>query len=197
MARARKLFPSYGGALAARLLGALERERVVGKFVAAYVSKFDRRGIQGGPLRDRELAETIGREAMMAMVLEVREALSRFYGKKKRSALDAAAQQAVDAFYGELLASIGRAWNLDPSDLRQFRRDLALYSDSSARQVKAEKNRRQAKLQPEESPFVGRVALLLDPSMLDQARRAAREFHQQIRTLAHTLLRETLRPARR
>ena len=33
----------------------------------------------------------------------------------------------------------------------------------------------------EEAPFVGRVALLLDPSMLEQARRAARKFHGERR----------------
>ena len=79
MARARKLFPIYGSALANNMLAALVRDRVVGHFVAAYVAEYDRRGILGGPARDRELAETIGREMVLAMIVEVRESLPVFF----------------------------------------------------------------------------------------------------------------------
>src|ERR1035441_2939870 len=107
---ARKLFPSYGSALANSLLAALDRERVVGGFVAAYVSEYGRRGILGGPSRDRELAETIGREAMLAMIHEARQNLPRFFGKKQRAALRAEEKEAMDAFSQELMATLGRAW---------------------------------------------------------------------------------------
>ena len=62
---------------------ALARGRVVDKFVSAYVVQYDRRGILGGPARDRELAETIGREIVLAMTYEVHQALPRFFGKKQ------------------------------------------------------------------------------------------------------------------
>jgi hypothetical protein len=84
MARARKLFPIYGSALANNMFTALGRGRVVDKFVAAYVAEYDRRGILGGPSRDRELAETIGREAMLAMIHEIPQLLPRFFGKKQQ-----------------------------------------------------------------------------------------------------------------
>jgi hypothetical protein len=39
--------------------------------------------------------------------------------------------------------------------------------------------------------------LLLDPSMLEQARRAARKFHSGMGLLARKILRQTLNPSRR
>jgi hypothetical protein len=196
---ARKLFPSYGSALANSLLAALDRERVVGCFVADYVSDYGRSGILGGPSRDRELAETIGREGMLAMIHEVLLNLPQFFGKKQRAALRTEEKEAMDAFFHELMGTLGRAWHWDGEDRRQFRRDLLLYSECAMRQVKvgdALKRVKVQKVQAVESPFVGRVALLLDPSMLDQARRAARKFHEDIGRLAQKLLRQTLRSSR-
>jgi hypothetical protein len=196
MARARKLFPIYGSALANNMLAALGRGRVVDDFVSSYVAEYDRRGILGGPSRDRELAETIGREAMLAMIHEVRQVLPRFFGKKQRAALQEEEKEALDAFFGELMAALGRVWSWNGEDRRQFRHDLDLYSEFAIRQSKAANTRKRGKVQEEEPPFVGRVALLLDPSMLDQARRAARKFHGDAGRLAQKLLRQTLGPRR-
>jgi hypothetical protein len=196
MARARKLFPIYGSALANSMLTALSRGRMVNDFVAAYVTEYDRTGILGGPSRDRELAETIGREAILAMIREVRQVLPRFFGKKQRAALNEEEKETLDAFFGELMAALGRAWSWSGEDRRQFRHDLDLYSEFAIRQAKAAHARKRGKVQEEEPPFVGRVALLLDPSMLDQARRAARKFHGDAGRLALKLLRQTLRPRR-
>src|ERR1700691_773054 len=160
MARARKLFPIYGSALANRMLAAIERDRVVDRFVAAYVADFKREGILGGPARDRELVETIGREILMAMIVEVNEALPAFFGKKPKSKLKSEEKEAIDAFSSELLAALARAQNWNGDDRAQFRRDLALHSEFSARQGMADKSRKKGKAE-EEAPFVARVALLL------------------------------------
>jgi hypothetical protein len=197
MARARKLFPIYGSALANNMLSAVERDRVVDRFVAAYVAQHDRRGILGGPARERELAETMGREILLAMIVEVREALPIFFGKKQKNKLKSEEMEAIDAFSRELLAAMARAQNWNGEDRRQFRRDLSLYSDFSARQEVAAKSRKSGKTPEEEAPFIARVALLLDPSMLEQARRAARKFHSGVGLLARKLLRQTLSPGRR
>lgn len=177
------------------MFSALRRGRVVDDFVAAYVAEYDRRGILGGPSRDRELAETIGREAMLAMIHEVPQALPRFFGKTQYAALKDGDKKAMDAFFLELMAALGRVWKWSGEDRRQFGQDLELYSEFAARPAKLAKTRKSGKVREEDPPFVGRVALLLDPSMLDQARRAAREFHVKIRRLALKLLRQTLRPA--
>ena len=192
MARARKLFPIYGSALANTMLLAIERDRVVDRFVTAYVAQHDRRGILGGPSRDRELAETIGREILLAMIVEAREALPAFFGGKQERKLKTEETEAIDAFFRELLAALARAQNWEGDDRRQFRRDLALYSDFSARQKMPAKGRKNAAKSEEEAPFVARVALLLDPSMLEQARRATRKFHSGVGLLARKFLRQTL-----
>jgi hypothetical protein len=192
MPRARKLFPIYGSALANNMLAALVHDRVVAGFVAAYVAEHDRAGILGGPARERELAETIGREILLAMILDVDEALPFFFGKKLKSNLKSEEKEAIDAFSRELLAALARAQNWNAEDRRQFRRDLSLYSDFSARHEPAANSRKKGKTPEEEPPFIARVALLLDPSMLEQARRAARKFHGGVRVLARKLLRKTL-----
>lgn len=192
MARARKLFPIYGSALANTMLVAIERDRLVDRFVADYVARHDRRGILGGPARERELEETVGREILLAMIVEVREALPAFFRGKQKSKLKSEETEAMDAFFRELLAALARAQNWNGEDRRQFRRDLELYSDFSGRQKTAAKGRKKQATPEEEAPFLARVALLLDPSMLEQARRAARIFHRGIGLLARKFLRQTL-----
>ena len=192
MPRVRKLFPIYGSSLANNMLSAIVHDRVVGHFVASYVAEHDRRGILGGPARDRELAETVGREILLAMIVEVHEALPSFFGKKPKSKLKAEEAEAIDTFFRELLAALARAQNWNGEDRRQFRRDLALYSDFRARRQKAANSRKKGKLPDEEAPFIARVALLLDPSMLEQARRSARKFYGIIGQMARQHLRKTL-----
>jgi hypothetical protein len=192
VARTRKLFPIYGSALANNMLAALAWDRIVPRFVAAYVNEYDRRGILGGPARDRELAETIGREILLALIAETRGALPRFYGKQQAGKLKPEEREAIELFFRELLEALGRAESWSAEERREFRRDLNLYSEFSARQEGAVKTRANPKAQPEESPFIGRVALLLDPSLMEQARRAARKFHGSLGPLARTLLRRTL-----
>jgi hypothetical protein len=196
MPRARKLFPIYGSSLANNMLTALEREHVVANFVAEYIEEYDRKGILGGPSRDRELAETIGREVILAMVLEVERALPGFFGKKLQSKLKQEEKDSVQAFFQEWAASLGRAWKWNKDDRNHFRRDLTLYSDFEARKNARQMAAKRKKIPQEESPFVGRVALLLDPSMLEQARRASRKFHAQAERLAHKVLRQTLSAGR-
>jgi len=192
MARSRKLFPVYGSTLANNMLATLVHDRVVRGFVEDYVTAYDRRGILGGPARDRELAETIGREIVLGLIVETRAALPRFFGRHRAGKLKPEEKEAMDLFFRELVAALGRAQNWNAEDRRQFRRDLALYSEFSERWAKPNRNRKSSKEQSDESPFVARVALLLDPSMLEQARRAARKFHAGLNEFARKLLRRTL-----
>ena len=161
------------------------------RFVNAYVADYDRRGILGGPARDRELAETIGREILLALIVETRSLLPRFYGRQQASHLKPEENEAIEVFFRELFAALGRAANWSTEDRREFRRDLALYTEFRARSAEKARNAKPSKPQ-EESPFIARVALLLDSSMLDQARGAARKFYGGIPDLTRKLLRRTL-----
>ena len=106
MPRARKLFPVYGSALANKMLSAIAREGVVSRFVAGYVTENDRRGILGGPARERELVETMGREILLALIVEVGEILPGFFGKKPRNKLRSEEKEAMDAFTREMLEAL-------------------------------------------------------------------------------------------
>jgi len=100
------------------MLLAIERDRLVDRFVAGYVAQHDRRGILGGPAREKELAETMGREILLAMIVEVREALPAFFGRKQESKLKSEKTEAIDAFFRELLAALARAkleWRGSPA----------------------------------------------------------------------------------
>jgi len=174
------------------MIAALVHECIVDRFVKAYVAEYERAGILGGPGRDRELAETIGREVLLASIVETHSVLPRIYGKQKANNLTPEQKEAIELFLRELLAALSRAANWSSEDRRQFRRDLALYAEFRMRMEKNAGNRKPSKAQEEESPFIARVALLLDPSMLDQARGAARKFHGGIADLTKKLLRQTL-----
>jgi hypothetical protein len=195
--RARKLFPIYGSALANNMLAAPAHDGIVRRLVDDYVATYDRRSILGGPARDRELVETIGREIVLALIVETRGALPRFFGKQNASKLKSEEKEAMEAFFRELVAALERAQKWNAEDRRQFRRDLALYSEFHERNDAPAKGRKPPKAQGEEAPFIPRVALLLDPSMLEQARGAARKFHGGVGQLARKLLRQTLNPTRR
>ena len=153
-------------------------------------------GILGEASRDRELAETIGREVVLAIFIETRASLPRFFGKKQFARLKEDEKQAVEAFLQEMIAALDRAWDFNGEDRRQFRRDLKLYSDFDPKQIVPARARKHGNTREEEPPFVGRVALLLDPSMLEQARRASRKFHGEVARLAQKLLKQTLRPGK-
>jgi hypothetical protein len=194
MARVRKLFPSYGSALAKNMISRLARERIVDRWVAAYVAQFDRKGILGGPSRQRELSDTIGREIVLAMTMEIRDLLPKFFGKKSLKNLKLEQMESIDAFLKEMVDALGRVWGWNTEEEQQFRRDLALYADFSKRR-ELRQTRRTGKRPAEESPFVARVALILDASLLEQARRAVSKFYSDVVKQAQVVLRETLQPS--
>jgi hypothetical protein len=179
------------------MLAALVHDRIVSTYVTAYVSQYDRKGILGGPARDRELTETIGREILLALIVEVEALMPSFFGKKQRKKLRVEENQAVDLFLEELRAALERAQRWSEDDRRQFYRDLAMYKDFHARKASAPSSGKKRKTQEDEPPFVARVAILLDPSMLEQARRATRKFYGAVGILAKKLLRQTLNPSSR
>ena len=112
--------------------------------------------------------------------------------KKLKSKLKSEELEIIEAFSSELLGGLARAQNWNSEDRKEFQRDLAMYAELNAWQEKSAGARKRGKLPEEEAPFVARVALLLDPSMLEQARMAARKFYGEVAKLAQKLLRKTL-----
>ncbi|MGH9758874.1 MAG: hypothetical protein ACRD4M_14140, partial [Candidatus Acidiferrales bacterium] len=164
----------------------------------------------------REQRETIRREAILAMVLRVESALpahlkvrvtmrrpagrtkSKKAKKKKREksgsprksprATLEIAFPLLDLFREEFFVALGQALRWSEDDAQDFWHDLELYEKLSAQQTRP---RSRSRVHTGVSgPFVDRTALLLDPSLMEQARRAAGKFQWELDSAADRVLRK-------
>lgn len=204
MPAARKLFPSYGSAVAQALCHALERDGLVKHFIAAYSKEFDRRAVAATAAHEHELLTTIGREALLAMTIEVREQLPRFFGKHRGAmeALDETQVSAAAAFFEQYFSALGRVERWSAEEMAEFLRDLELYTRMSPQHSAAQRGAKPAAARKptsmparptvERFPFPDRCALLLDPSLMEKARRAADRFHGELMRAAGKMMSRAL-----
>src|SRR5271156_1634519 len=196
------------------LLATLDRNEMVQRFLDMYAAENRRPGRADQPAHYREQLETIRREAILAMVLRTESALptklrvrlvvrsvktrkgsraklkkgkkgSRASAKKKKSrssGIDLAIPL-LDLFREEFFVAIGQALRWTDEDAQSFGHELELYEALSAHEP-----RRQARRAIASGPFVDRTALLLDPSLMEQARRAAGKFQVELDTAADRVL---------
>lgn len=194
---------------AAHLLQTLDRDEMVARFLDLYAAEYRRPGRADQPAFYREQLERIRRESVLAAVLRIEAALptrlkvrvpvprtkqteKRRKGRKAKShrAAKAALELAIpflDLFREEFFVALGQAMDWTDEDAREFWRDLDIYRMLGAR-VSASAARRG--VGAASGPFVDRVALLLDPSLMEQARRAAGKFQLEIHQAADRVLRK-------
>jgi hypothetical protein len=196
---------------AATLLTTLDRNEMVARFLDLYAAEYRRPGRADQPAHYSEQLERIRRESILAGVLRIEAAIparlkvsvrvrgtktSAKKGKKGRKAArsrprkTAAMELAIpflDLFREEFFVALGQALDWSDDDAREFWRDLDIYrmlntrtSDRSVGRVAGAAS----------GPFVDRVALLLDPSLMEQARRAAGRFQVEINAAADRVLRK-------
>ncbi len=181
----RKLFIMHAQELAHRLVHSIAHGGLVEQFVRSYAERYNRRKLTGDPLRLRELESTIGREALLAIAVEVRRLAPRAFapgGSAPRPQEIALGQ----TFFAEFVASLGRAldWAAAdvPSEMRALERDLEMYwgwsHRSSGPATGISPQRRSGS--GSQGPFPDRCAILLDPPMMEQARRAAAAFEAEV-----------------
>lgn len=172
MAPKRKLFITHAGELANRLVRTAERDGLVAEFVRSYAARHGRKKLVNDPARLRELERTIGRETLLVMTIEIRRLLPRAFASGPGGTLRPEEATLCDAFYEEFIASLERAIEWPPAEAAteagSFQRDLDMYRQWS--------NRSAAPSRAAESPFPDRCAILLDPAMMEQARRAGAGF---------------------
>ena len=158
----------------------------------------------------REQLQMIRRESILAAVLRIEAALparlkvsvtvrgarrppaKKKKGKKsarpKHRAKSAGVDLAIpflDLFREEFFVALGQSLSWSDEDAQEFWRDLELYEMLAAREPSRPAGRAAAS-----GPFVDRVALLLDPSLMEQARRAAGKFQLEINAAADRVLRK-------
>jgi hypothetical protein len=198
------------------LLATLDREEMVQRFLDLYAAENRRPGRADQPSHYREQLETIRREAILAMVLRAEaifparlkvhvvvrgskprgsnKAKGAKKGKKKAAAKSKARNQGwdlaiplLDLFREEFFVALGQALRWSEDDAQAFWRDLDMYETLTAAEPKRKPSRT---IRPAPSgPFVDRTALLLDPSLMDQARRAASKFQTELDAAADKVLR--------
>jgi hypothetical protein len=102
----------------------------------------------------------------------------------------------LDLFREEFFVALGQALEWNDDDARHFWRDLELYETLSAIAAQKTVRKTAARGMPvaASGPFVDRVGFLLDPSLMDQARREAGNFQEELHGLADQILRKTFAP---
>jgi len=203
---------------AALMLASLDRNEMVQRFLDMYAAEHRRPGRADQPAHYREQLETIRRESILAMVLRVEAALptrlkvsvpvrdttrreKRKGGKQKKTAKRRKARKPslelaiplLDLFREEFFVALGQWLHWSDADANEFWHDLELYEKLSGRQPSAAGQSRKAPTRAAGSnasgPFVDRTALLLDPSLMEQARRAAAKFQVELNGAADRVLR--------
>jgi hypothetical protein len=200
---------------ASLLLATLDREEMVERFLDVYAAENRRPGRADQPSHYHEQRETIRREAVLAMVSRIESALparlkvrvvvkqptpARAKAKKgKRKSQPARKQKPgieigfplLDLFREEFFVALGQALSWREEDASEFWRDLELYESLNGGGSRAAG----AKMSVS-GPFVDRTAMLLDPSLMEQARRAAAHFQKELFAAADRVLRKTFAPRR-
>jgi hypothetical protein len=174
--------------MAAQLMAALDREGLVARFLNSYAKEAKRPGRTANPDRFRELLEAIRREALLVLVLEVEKEVSGRLGVRERGKPTPAQSALAALFHKEFFDALGRSMSWDGKEFDAFCRDLDLYRKLYANSRQSPKNRG-ARISPS-GPFVDRCGILLDPAMLDLARRAAAKFESQLVAAASTKLKK-------
>lgn len=194
------------------LVRTVDRDEMVEKFLDVYAAENRRPGRADHPGRYREQLETIRREAILTMVLRIEGALPtrlkvhvpvrsarprRAKGKGQAQSRKPARRShawefsipILDLFREEFFTALGQALEWTERDAEEFWRDLELYE--KLRTVEQRRSGRTARAVPA-GPFVDRVAFLLDPSLMEQARRASARFEFELEAAADRVLHAVL-----
>jgi hypothetical protein len=179
MAARRRLFLTHAGELAHLLVRAIARNAMAMEFVTGYARQHDRHKVIANLERLREIESTISREALLLIAVEVRRLLPQAFGLPRSPRSEDLAL--CGAFYAEFLQALGRALEWPSAEAgvetQAFRRDLEMYAKWRERNPKLPARRLSS---GGDSLFPDRCAILLDPAMMEQARRAAVAFQAHV-----------------
>jgi hypothetical protein len=125
-----------------------------------------------------------------------KKAAAKAKKKVSRAGLDLAIPL-LDLFREEFFIALGQALEWGEEDAQDFWRDLDVYETLSAAAARRPASRKATirGLAPAAAgPFVDRVGFLLDPSLMDQARREAGKFQLELNDIADQVLRKSFAP---
>ena len=157
-------------AAARRVLGHLEGERLIARFIDSYVMGFDRPQLKNPPDQFRARSNQLGREALALLGQFVVERCGREFVRFRLGPLTlrdtAAAARFAERFWPALAAQL----KLGPDAAAELRARAADYADIGGRQPL----------------FRGRIAPLLDPQpqMKEKAEHAGDKFFEALDKVA-------------
>ena len=194
MPHSKHSVPDVPSSLAARIAEALQRERVVPRFVASYIEEHGRYALQVHASLYRDLLELLQREALLAATARALEISAMEPVTPKRQKPRPLPRKDVAIFRRKFLISLTRVQKWTAGDAVDFQNDLQMYEELLLR-VEAARRRRKA-FEAANHPFVDRCAFLLDSSFLEKARLAASRALADVDELAEHAFAEVLRGAK-
>lgn len=176
--------------LALLLTEALQRERIVPRFVDSYVVENGRHALQVHAALYRDLLALLQREALIAMTLRSLEVVASAAQPAGKSRARPMTRKNAVLFRRKLLAALARQQKWTAGDALDFQKDLQLYEELLARSTSARHSRKP--FEAANHPFVDRCAFLLDSSFLEKARLAASRALCDLEELAATVAERVL-----
>ena len=167
--------------LAAQLVEALQRGRIVARFVDSYVVEHGRHGLQVHAALYRDLLTLLQREALIAASVHAVEIITRDFQPTARSKPRPMAKADATAYRRKFLGALARHQKWSMGDALDFQRDFQIYEELIAR---SGSGRRRKPFEAANHPFVDRRAFLLDASFLELARVAASRALAELEDLA-------------
>lgn len=171
--------------LAGRLPEALQRERLIPRFVDSYVVEHGRYGLQVHAALYRDLLALLQREALVAASVCALEVATNEPQSNSRAKRRPMLKKDASAYRRKYLGALARHEGWTAGDALDFQRDLQIYEELIARTASA---RRRKPFEAANHPFVDRCAFLLDSSFLEKARVAASRALNEIENLAGQVL---------
>ncbi len=183
MASGRQLAKLEAAELVTRLTEALQRERIVPRFVDSYVVEHGRQFLQVHVALYRDLLGLLQREALLAASVRAMELVSAESQPAPKS--KPGAKKGAAMFRRQYLADLARHEKWTAGDALDFQRDFQVYEELIAR---GGAGHRRKPFEAANHPFVDRCAFLLDSSFLEKARIAASRALNEIEGLAGQVL---------
>jgi hypothetical protein len=176
--------------VALHLSAALGGGGLAARFILQYAGRHRRAALTAHLPRYRELVAMIDRECLLAMAARMEAELPRWLraGGTPARALASGEDPLLRRFRVEFYESLAETRDWPREELDRFWHDLDLYVQC-LRARKARPGRKKADL----GPFADRCGFMLDPAMLDRARRAAARLHQELDAKTRGILRTAFR----